>query len=91
MEPCLFYRGWSLFWSQTRLDLSLGLYGITLSTGYSAHLLSLEWNMVQAMNISCRRNLEKFSVEIAHPNKGEAECQGMSEEQTTDIKNGVSI
>lgn len=56
----------------TRVDFSLGLYGITVSTGYSAHLLTLEWSMVQAMNIPCRRNLEKFSVEIARPKKDKA-------------------
>jgi len=54
----LFCRGWSLFWGQTRVDVSLGLYGIALSTGYSAHLLSLEWSTVQAMSIPCRRNLD---------------------------------
>lgn len=72
MEPCLFYRGSSLFWGQTKVVFSLDLYGITVNTGYSAHLRSPEWNMVQAMNISYGRNLEKFSVEIAHPNKDKA-------------------
>lgn len=51
---------------------SLDLYEITVSTGYSARLLTPGWNMVQAMSISYRRNLVKFSVEIAHPNKDKA-------------------